>query len=152
MKQLLEKAMQGSYKPALLNRRREDVEHVQAAPAGDRVPACLDGERRILAKDQVAPGADGYTGIGFRAAAFGNDVHLLTLETLEKKSDLYLRRISGQNGAISKPLRLKLSVADDQQLAYVKDFTTWLDAQNIIGVSRPSKKSAALRLNKVTVK
>ncbi len=108
--------------------------------------------QKILAKDQVAPGADGYTGIGFRAAAFGNDVHLLTLETLEKKSDLYLRRISGQNGAISKPLRLKLSVADDQQLAYVKDFTTWLDAQNIIGVSRPSKKSAALRLNKVTVK
>ena len=108
--------------------------------------------QKILAKDQIAPGADAYTGIGFRAAAFGPDVQLLTLETLDKKSDLYLRRISGQNGSIGKPQRLKLSVADDQQLAYVKDFTTWLDAQNIIGVSRPNKKSAALRLNKVTVR
>ena len=106
----------------------------------------------ILAKDQVAPAVDAYTGIGFRAAAFGNDVQLLTLETLDKKSDLYLRHVNGQTGAVSKPERLKLSVADDQQLAYVKDFTTWLDAQTIIGVSRPNKKSAALRLNKVNVK
>lgn len=106
----------------------------------------------LLPKDQVAPAVDAYTGIGFRAAAFGPDVQLLTLETLDKKSDLYLRNINGVTGAIGVPQRLKLSVADDQQLAYVKDFTTWIDAKNIIGVSRPSKKSAALRLNKVSLK
>ena len=48
--------------------------------------------------------------------------------------------------------RLKLNVADDQQLAYVKDFTTWLGEKTIIGVSRPSKKSAALQLEKIVVK
>lgn len=106
----------------------------------------------ILAKDQVAPAVDAYTGIGFRAAAFGDDIQLLTLETLDKKSDLYLRRVAGRSGTISAPQRLKLGVADDQQLAYVKDFTTWIDAKTIIGVSRPNKKSAALQLNKVSVK
>ena len=107
---------------------------------------------RLLAKDQVAPAVDAYTGIGFRAAAFGPDVQLLTLETLDKKSDLYLHRLNGQTGVVGAPQRLRLSVADDQQLAYVKDFTAWLDAKNIIGVSRPNKKSAALRLNKISIK
>jgi len=106
----------------------------------------------IVAKDQVAPGVDAYTGIGFRAAVFGSTVQLLTLETLNKKSDLYLRRLNAQTGVISPPERLKLNVADDQQLAYVKDFTTWLTEKTIIGVSRPSKKSAALQLEKIVVK
>lgn len=106
----------------------------------------------IVAKDQVAPAVDAYTGIGFRAAVFGGTVHLLTLETIDKKSDLYLRRVNAQNGIIGAPERLKLNVADDQQLAYVKDFTTWLNEKTIIGVSRPSKKSAALQLEKIVVK
>lgn len=106
----------------------------------------------IVAKDQVAPGVDAYTGIGFRAAVFGSAVQLLTLENIDKKSDLYLRRVNAQTGVISAPERLKLNVADDQQLAYVKDFTTWLNEKTIIGVSRPSKKSAALQLEKIIVK
>jgi hypothetical protein len=106
----------------------------------------------IVAKDQVAPAVDAYTGIGFRAAVFGGTVQLLTLETIDKKSDLYLRRVNAQTGIISPPERLKLNVADDQQLAYVKDFTTWLNEKTIIGVSRPSKKSAALQLEKIVVK
>ncbi|WP_375419142.1 hypothetical protein [uncultured Hymenobacter sp.] len=110
------------------------------------------GWQTILAKDQVAPAVDAYTGIGFRAAAFGSNVQLLTLETLDKKSDLYLRTINGVTGAIGAPQRLRISVAADQELAYVKDFTTWLDAKNIVGVTRPSKKSAALRLNKISIK
>ena len=73
-------------------------------------------------------------------------------KTLDKKSDLYLRRINAQTGVVSAPERLKLNVADDQQLAYVKDFTAWLDEKTIIGVSRPSKKSAALQLDKIVVK
>ena len=55
-------------------------------------------------------------------------------------------------GVISPPQRLKLNVANDQQLAYVKDFTAWLGPKTIIGVSRPSKKSAALQLNEVKTK
>jgi len=106
----------------------------------------------LVAKDQVAPAVDAYTGIGFRAAVFGNTVQLLTLETLDKKSDLYLRRVNAQTGVVSAPERLKLNVADDQQLAYVKDFTAWLGEKTIVGVSRPNKKSAALQLEKIAVK
>ncbi len=106
----------------------------------------------IVAKNQVAPAVDAYTGIGFRAAAFGNTVQLLTLENLNKKSDLYLRSINAQTGVVSPPERLKLNVADDKQLAYVKDFTVWLGEKTIVGVSRPSKKSAALQLEKILVK
>jgi hypothetical protein len=106
----------------------------------------------VVPKDQVAPAVDSYTGIGFRAAVFGEDVQLLTLENLGGKSDLYLRHIQARNGVISQPQRLKLNVANDQQLAYVKDFTTWLGPKEIIGVSRPSKKSAALQLNEVKLK
>ena len=106
----------------------------------------------FVAKDQVAPAVDAYTGIGFRAAVFGNTVQLLTLETINKKSDLYLRRVNAQTGVVGPPERLKLNVADDQSLAYVKDFTTWLNEKTLVGVSRPSKKSAALQLEKIVVK
>ncbi|WP_201983688.1 hypothetical protein [Hymenobacter rubidus] len=106
----------------------------------------------IVAKDQVAPAVDSYTGIGFRAAVFGGTVQLVTMETIDKKSDLYLRRVNALSGVVSPPERLKLNVADDQQLAYVKDFTAWLNEKTIIGVSRPSKKSAALELDKVVLK
>ncbi|RZK38386.1 MAG: hypothetical protein EOO57_04220 [Hymenobacter sp.] len=107
---------------------------------------------QILPKDQVAPAIDSYTGIGLKAAAFGEEVQLLTWEALEGKSDLYLRRLQAATGVVGKPQRLKLNVANDQQLAYVKDFTTWLGPKTIIGVSRPSKKSAALQLDAVTLK
>ena len=106
----------------------------------------------IVAKDQVAPAIDSYTGIGFRTAVFGGTVQLLTLENINKKSDLYLRRVNAQTGVVSAPERLKLNVADDQQLAYVKDFSAWLNEKTIVGVSRPSKKSAALQLDKIVVK
>ena len=103
-------------------------------------------------KDQVAPAIDSYSGIGFRAAVFGEDVQLLTLETLGGKSDLYLRHVQARTGVLSASQRLKLNVANDQQLAYVKDFTAWLGPKTIIGVSRPNKKSAALQLNEVKLK
>ncbi len=105
----------------------------------------------IVPKDQVAPAIDSYTGIGFRAGVFGDEVQLLTLETLNNKPDLYLRRIQSRTGVLSAPQRLKLNVANDQQLAYVKDFTTWLDSKTIINLSRPNKK-AALQLNEIKLK
>ncbi|PJJ48759.1 hypothetical protein [Hymenobacter chitinivorans] len=106
----------------------------------------------IIAKDQVAPPTESFTGIGFRAAVFGPDVQILTQEKIKGKSDLYVRQVNVQTGVVSPPKGLGLSVASDQNLAYVKDFTGWLDAKTIIGVSRPSKKSAALMLNKIVVK
>ena len=110
---------------------------------------------QILPKDQVAPAIDSYTGIGLKAAVFGEEVQLLTWEALEGKSDLYLRRIQAATGVLSPPQRLKLNVTlttTDQQPAYVKDFTTWLDPKTIIGVSRPTKKSAALQLEEIKLK
>ncbi|MFD1469050.1 hypothetical protein ACFQ48_12515 [Hymenobacter caeli] len=107
---------------------------------------------KLVAKDQTAPAVDSYTGIGFRAAVFGEEIQLVSLEALAGKSDLYLRRLQAVGGAVSDPQRLKLNVADDQQLAYVKDFTAWLTPKTIIGISRPNKRSAALQLNRVELK
>ena len=107
---------------------------------------------KLVTKNQTAPAVDSYTGLGFRAAVFGEEIQLLSLETLAGKSDLYLRRLQAVGGAVSAPQRLKLNVADDQQLAYVKDFTAWLAPKTIIGISRPNKKSAALQLNRVELK
>ncbi|RYU83780.1 hypothetical protein [Hymenobacter persicinus] len=106
----------------------------------------------IIAKDQVAPPAESFTGIGYRATVFGPDLQILTQEKLGGKSDLYLRRVNTRTGVVQPAKALGLTVAADQNLAYVKDFTGWLDAKTIIGVSRPSKKSAALMLNKIVVK
>ena len=106
----------------------------------------------LVAKDQAAPAVDSYTGIGFRAAVFGGTVQLLTLENINKKSDLYLRRVNTQTGVVNEPKSLGLNVAADQNPSYVKDFTAWADAKTLIGVSRPSKKSAALMVNKIVVK
>jgi hypothetical protein len=106
----------------------------------------------IVPKDQVAPAIDGYTGIGFRAAVFGDEVQFLTLETIDKKSDLYLRRIQSRSGILSAPQRLKLNIATDQQVAYVKDFTTWLNPKTIIGINRSTKKSAPTQLSEVKLK
>ena len=107
---------------------------------------------RIIAKDQVAPPAESFTGIGYRAAVFGPELQILTQEKLAGKSDLYVRRVDARTGVVQPTKGLGLTVAADQNLAYVKDFTGWLDAKTIIGVSRPSKKSAALMLNKIVVK
>ncbi|TGE05245.1 hypothetical protein [Hymenobacter fodinae] len=106
----------------------------------------------IIAKDQVAPAAEGFSSIGYRAAVFGQDVQFVTWEKIKNKSDLYLRRVNAQTGVVQEPKALGLNVAADQNPSYVKDFTAWLDPKTIIGVSRPSKKSAALMLNKIVVK
>ncbi|UOQ81087.1 hypothetical protein [Hymenobacter sp. 5414T-23] len=106
----------------------------------------------IIAKDQVAPAAEGFSSIGYRAAVFGEDVQLVTWEKIKNKSDLYLRQVNAQTGVVQEPEALGLNVAADQNPSYVKDFTAWLDSKTLIGVSRPNKKSAALMLNKIVVK
>jgi hypothetical protein len=106
----------------------------------------------IIAKDQVAPATEGFSSIGYRSAVFGQNIQFVTWEKLKGKSDLYLRRVNAQTGVVQEPKGLGLNVAADQNPSYVKDFTAWLDAKTLIGVSRPSKKSAALMLNKIVVK
>ncbi|MGI4875133.1 MAG: hypothetical protein ACRYFX_28595 [Janthinobacterium lividum] len=125
----------------------------------------------VIPKDQTAPAIESYTGIGLKAAVFGEEIQLLTLENIEGKSDLYLRRLQAPTGIMGKLQRLKLNVAPTvvgtaataaaattadaptaQPLAYVKDFTAWLDPKTIIGVSRPNKKSKALQINEVKFK
>ena len=106
----------------------------------------------VVGKDQVAPAAEGFSSIGYRAAVFGSDLQLVTWEKLKGKSDLYLRRVNVQTGVVQAPKGLGLNVATDQNPSYVKDFTSWLDAKTLVAVSRPSKKSAALMLNKIVVK
>lgn len=106
----------------------------------------------IIAKNQVASPTEAFAGIGYRAAVFGPEIQFLTQEKLNGKADLYLRRVNAQTGVVQPAKGLGLNVANDQQLAYVKDFTAWLDPKTIVGVSRPSKKSAALQLNKIAVK
>lgn len=107
---------------------------------------------RIIGKDQVAPAAEGFSSIGYRAALFGPELQVVTWEKIKNKSDLFLRRVNVLNGTVQEPKGLSLNVASDQNPSYVKDFTTWLDPKTIIGVSRPNKKSAALMLNKIVVK
>lgn len=106
----------------------------------------------IVAKDQVSPASEGFSSIGYRAAMFGSDLQLVTWEKIKGKSDLYLRRVNVQTGVVQAPKGLGLNVAADQNPSYVKDFTGWLDAKTLVAVSRPSKKSAALMLNKIVVK
>jgi hypothetical protein len=106
----------------------------------------------FIAKNQVAPAAEGFSSISYRASVFGPDLQFVTWEKIKNKSDLYLRRVNAQTGVVQEPKALGLNVAADQNPSYVKDFTAWLDPKTLIGVSRPNKKSAALMLNKIVVK
>ncbi|UOQ66754.1 hypothetical protein [Hymenobacter volaticus] len=54
----------------------------------------------VVAKDQVAPAAEGFSSIGYRAAVYGSDLQLMTWEKLKGKSDLYLRRVNLQTGVV----------------------------------------------------
>lgn len=108
--------------------------------------------RSVLMKNQKAPADEAFTGISFRSTQIDNMLYLLTLETLNKKSDLYLRKINALNGQAEAPKGIGLKVANDEQISYVKDFTTWLDDKTIVAVNRPSRKSATLRLSRITVR
>ncbi|MBC3540475.1 hypothetical protein ACFSC6_11355 [Rufibacter sediminis] len=106
----------------------------------------------VILKDQVAPAAEGFAGISYNAHLIGNRLQLLTLETIKGKTDLYTRSIHLLTGASEPPKAVGLNVANDKQVAFVKDFTTWLDERTITAVNRPSKASAGLRLSRITFK
>ncbi|WP_192822995.1 hypothetical protein [Rufibacter sp. LB8] len=106
----------------------------------------------VILKKQTAPSQEGFSGISYRANLFGNRLQLLTLETLKGKTDLYNRSLHLLTGAAEPPKAVGLNVANDMEVAYAKDFTTWLDERTIITVTRPSKASAGLRLSRLTFK
>lgn len=108
--------------------------------------------RSFIMKNQVAPPDEGFSGTSFLANYLSGSLHLLTQETINGKTDLYLRRINAHNGAGENPKALGLDLATDKTAAYIKDFTAWLTPQNLVVVSRPSKKSTGLQLNKITLK
>jgi hypothetical protein len=108
--------------------------------------------RSFILKNQVAPPEEGFSGTSYTARFVNSSLNILTLETLNTKTDLYLRRINPRSGAGENPKALGLNVANDKSLAYIKDFTTWLNDNSLITVSRPSKKSATLQLSKIGLK
>ncbi|MGV3540290.1 MAG: hypothetical protein ACO1OQ_10790 [Rufibacter sp.] len=105
-----------------------------------------------ILKNQVAPAAEGFSGISYRAKLFGNRLQLLTLETLNGKTDLYNRSIHLITGASDAPKAMGLNVANDKQMTYVKDFTAWLNESTIVAVSRASKGTPGLRLSRISFK
>ncbi|AMM50567.1 hypothetical protein TH61_04385 [Rufibacter sp. DG15C] len=106
----------------------------------------------MIKKDQQAPAAEGFSGISYRSQLFGNRLQLLTLETLNGKTDLYTRSIHLLTGVSDAPKATGLKLAYDQQVAFAKDFTTWLDERSITAVNRTSKSSKGLRLSRITYK
>jgi hypothetical protein len=108
--------------------------------------------RSVLMKNQKAPADEAFSGISFSSAQMDNTLYLLTLETLNKKTDLFLRRINALNGQAEAPKAVGLNVANDQEVSYVKDFTTWLNEKTIVAVNRPSRKSASLRLSRINLR
>ncbi|MHC2991810.1 hypothetical protein OB13_09515 [Pontibacter sp. HJ8] len=106
----------------------------------------------VLMKNQKAPADEAFTGISYRYNLAGNSLHLLTLEELEGKHDLYLRRIDTSNGKAGAPRAAGLKVADDKDVAYVKDFTAWLTDKDLVAVVRPSKKANGLQLRRLQIK
>ncbi|MBK0404440.1 hypothetical protein I5M27_15685 [Adhaeribacter sp. BT258] len=108
--------------------------------------------RSILMKNQVSPPDEGFSGISYLANYVNGALHILTLETINGKTDLYNRRINAHNGAGENPKAIGLNVANDKNVAYIKDFTAWLNDRTLVVVSRPSKKSASLQLNRIIFK
>ncbi|KAA5544027.1 hypothetical protein [Adhaeribacter rhizoryzae] len=106
----------------------------------------------ILNKSQVAPASEGFTGISYKANVNSNELQLITLETLNNKTDLFSRKINIKDGTTAAPQPLKLNVSANKPLAYLKDFTAWLNDNTLVAVFKPSRKSKALQLTRITIK
>jgi hypothetical protein len=106
----------------------------------------------LVNKHQTATTQEGFSGISYKGRIFHNHFHLLTLEKLNGKTDLLTRKINLKTGISAAPTPLGLQVSSQENLAYLKDFTAWLNEKNILAVVKPAKKSSALELRKVTRK
>ena len=108
--------------------------------------------RSVLMKNQVAQPEEGFNGISYLARYISGSLQLLTLETINGKTDLYIRRINAHNGAGEHPKPLGLDLAANQPLSYIKSFTAWLNDKTIVVVNRTADKTAGLQLSKVIMK
>ncbi|MBR0572292.1 hypothetical protein KB205_16780 [Microvirga sp. STS03] len=106
----------------------------------------------VLMKHQQSPAEDAFSGISYTAYMSGNTLNLLTLEELDGKNDLYLRQINTKTGEISEAKGVRLNVANDKELAYVKDFTAWFSDKDVAVVVRPKKREAGLKLYHIQLK
>ncbi|MBC5775926.1 hypothetical protein H8S95_17760 [Pontibacter sp. KCTC 32443] len=106
----------------------------------------------VLMKHQQASAEDVFSGISYSAYMNGNTLSLLTLEELEGKYDLYLRQIDTKTGETTPAKGVRLNVANDKELAYVKDFTAWFSDKDVTVVVRPKKREAGLRLHHIQLK
>ncbi|MEJ8758551.1 hypothetical protein WG947_16170 [Pontibacter sp. H259] len=106
----------------------------------------------VLMKYQQAPAEDVFSGISYSAYLSGNTLSLLTLEELNGKYDLYLRQIDTKTGQTTEPKGVRLNVANDKELAYVKDFTAWFSDKDVSVVVRPKKREAGLKLYHIQLK
>ena len=106
----------------------------------------------VLMKHQQAPADEAFSGISYRYNLAGNTLQLLTLEELNGKHDLYLRRIDTSTGKAEAPKAAGLKVANDEDIAYVKDFTAWLTEKDLVTVVRPSKRASSLQLRRLQIK
>lgn len=108
--------------------------------------------RSVLMKHQEAPAEDVFSGISYTAYLNNGTLNLLTLEELNGRYDLYLRQINTRTGEINEPKGVRLNVANDKELAYVKDFTGWFSDKDITVVIRPKKREASLKLQHIQLR
>ncbi|MFD2248605.1 hypothetical protein [Pontibacter ruber] len=106
----------------------------------------------VLMKHQKAPADEAFSGISYKYNLNENTLNLLTLEELNGKYDLYLRRINTSDGKAEAPKAIGLNVVNDKNIAYVKDFTAWLSPKSMVTVVRPSKKANSLQLVRLALK
>ncbi|MFD3002161.1 hypothetical protein ACFS7Z_17455 [Pontibacter toksunensis] len=106
----------------------------------------------VLMKNQQAPADEAFSSISYSAYLNGSTLNLLTLEELKGKHDLYLRQVDANTGKVSAPKAVGLNIANDKDLAYVKDFTAWLGDKNVVAVARPSRRADELKLSRIQLK
>ncbi len=106
----------------------------------------------VLVKQQEAPAAQGYSGISYRYSLHDNTLSLVTLEELNGKYDLYLRRINTATGQMEAPVALGLNIAKSGEVPYVKSYTAWFTDKDMVAVTRPAKKPGTLQLNRILIK
>lgn len=108
--------------------------------------------RSFIMKNQVGLPEEGFNGISYLARYISGSLQLLTLETINGKTDLYQRRLNAHTGAGENPRPLGLNLAGNKQLAYIKSFTAWLNDKTLVVVNRPADKATSLQLSKVIMK
>ncbi len=106
----------------------------------------------VLVKSQEAPASQAFSSISYTSDVTNNTLRILTLENQQNKQDLYLRKIDTTTGRSITSKALGLNLANDKNLAYVKEYTRWLSDNSLIVAARLNKKPSGFRLIHVELK